>query len=168
MTTQISDHIKYNYNGKDRYSSSTPPILKVNKRQLVPVHERIVEAEYTEDNPDISSTACWRRYIASWEIKDNKLYLLNIKGRYKLLGEDPLFADWVNGTIYFFYGQKEYVFPIDISVVIYEKELQLILENGVLIEIKIEDAKKDLDVLEELRLLKECCYDEYECIVDEI
>ena len=43
------------------------------------------------------STACRRGYIGVWEIKDEKLYLANISGRYQLLADDPVLADWFTG-----------------------------------------------------------------------
>jgi hypothetical protein len=165
MTTQIPDCIKYN--GKNFYTATYPPIFDIKGRKIRIPNERIVVAEYTEDNPDISSTACWRKYIAYWEIKDHKIYLLKTKGRYKLLDDDPLFADWVNGTIRLSYG-KTYVFPFD-TIVIYEKELQLTLEHGVVIGKKIENAEEvEQSTLDYLQLLLEVHEDEYECIVDEI
>ena len=42
------------------------------------------------------SSACWRGYIGSWEIKDGKLYLLKLERDYELEGNEPLFADWVS------------------------------------------------------------------------
>ena len=48
----------------------------------------------------INSTACWRRYIGTWEIKDGRLFLNAVEGnQYKILGDEPLFADWVIGVL---------------------------------------------------------------------
>jgi hypothetical protein len=44
-------------------------------------------------------SACWRGYIGSWEIKDQRLYLVGLRGNYELRGEGPLFADWFTGTM---------------------------------------------------------------------
>src|SRR5262245_15493283 len=45
------------------------------------------------------STACWRQYRGSWEIKDGRLSLIAVEGRFELLGEGPLFADWFSGVL---------------------------------------------------------------------
>jgi hypothetical protein len=67
-------------------------------------HPRIVETEADEKEPDeisewIFSTACWRRYRGTWEIKDGKFYLVRLQGTYKLVGDDPLLADWFTGIL---------------------------------------------------------------------
>ena len=47
----------------------------------------------------LNSTACWRQYIGTWEIKDGKLYLVDIIGKYKKIGDEPIFADWFTGRL---------------------------------------------------------------------
>jgi len=49
------------------------------------------------------STACWRGYIATWEIKDGRLYLVELSDRhtYRLEGDEPLFAEWFSGALSF-------------------------------------------------------------------
>lgn len=42
------------------------------------------------------STACWRRYIGTWRIDGDRLYLVAVAGDYRLVGDEPLFADWVS------------------------------------------------------------------------
>ncbi|WOH37649.1 hypothetical protein RI844_20180 [Thalassotalea fonticola] len=61
----------------------------------VPKHDRIL---LTGDSSFYNS-ACWRAYVGTWEINEDKLFLVSIKGKYKLLGNPPLFADWYSGTI---------------------------------------------------------------------
>ena len=41
-------------------------------------HERIETGEWSSS--DLLSTACWRRYIGTWEIKDGRLYLNELVG----------------------------------------------------------------------------------------
>ena len=67
---------------------------------------------------DVQSTSNWKGYEASWEIKDNKLWLTafsaKIKGRQVVSkqlfkSELPCPATWVNGPLFFaddFYGQS--------------------------------------------------------------
>lgn len=47
----------------------------------------------------IGSTACWRGYVGTWEIRDKRLYLVKLQGRFVLDGDEPLFADWVHQTL---------------------------------------------------------------------
>lgn len=93
---------------------------------------RIVEL--TDDEIDkysiIFSTACWRQYGGTWEIKDNKLYLVNLDGRFKLTGKTPIFADWFTGTLIVPQGEMlEYVHMGYGSV--YEREVHIKVEKGI-------------------------------------
>ncbi len=45
------------------------------------------------------STACYRNYVATWEIIDDKLYLVKFHGVYRLGDDEPDFVDWYSGTI---------------------------------------------------------------------
>src|SRR4051812_9271097 len=45
------------------------------------------------------STGCWRGYIGTWEIKDGRFFLVGLRGIYKLLGKEPIFADWFTGVL---------------------------------------------------------------------
>src|ERR1700690_2290404 len=47
----------------------------------------------------VHSTACWRGYIGTWELKDGRFYLTNISGKYRVDGNDPVFADWFSGVL---------------------------------------------------------------------
>jgi len=58
----------------------------------------------------VETTACWRGYIGSWEIKDSRLYLIDIGGSYEdgspitLESLFPgffhrVFAHWYSGTL---------------------------------------------------------------------
>ncbi|MDT8322643.1 MAG: hypothetical protein RRA94_00925 [Bacteroidota bacterium] len=67
-------------------------------------HARIVElphwAEEEAEDAVIVSTACWRQYIATWEIRDGRLYLHSIRGRYALVGEERIWATWYSGDLH--------------------------------------------------------------------
>ena len=59
--------------------------------------------EITDDinmNSDLISTACYRGYLGTWEIIDNKLFLNQIEGRYKFKDNIPVFADWYTGELH--------------------------------------------------------------------
>jgi hypothetical protein len=45
------------------------------------------------------STACWRGYIGTWEVRDGLFYLKELEGRLRLAGDVPLLADWFSGVL---------------------------------------------------------------------
>lgn len=96
-------------------------------------------------------TACWRGYQGTWELKDNKLYLVDLTGRGaddKEVGMDYLFpnqkekfADWFSGEIRIQQGEQlEYVHMGYESV--YEKDLFLEFKDGVLVSENVVDNKE--------------------------
>ena len=139
MTAQIGD--KIHYKGM-RYSLSSEPLSafllknKINK--------------FNELN-----TACWRGYVAEWEVVDNKLYLVNIRFSYsprkkvtvktgdsltemdKLFpGQTKVHANWVSSTLIIKTGKLiEYIHMGYESI--YEIDIYLKFENGELIEERI-------------------------------
>jgi len=105
------------------------------------------------------STACYRGYFATWEINDGKIYLLDIEAPRPLSrkkqneskepvsamqklfpGQSNVFACWVNGMLKIQSGEIiEYVHDGYESV--YETDIILGFENGVLIDEKIVSNK---------------------------
>lgn len=88
------------------------------------------------------STACWRGYYGKWEIKDRKLYLIELEAyieEYKKVGlnylfpnQKEVFANWFNGEIRIPCGEMlEYVHMGYASL--YERDLFLVFENGILV-----------------------------------
>jgi hypothetical protein len=47
-----------------------------------------------------------RGYVASWKVKNEHLYLVELRGKYQLIGEEPLFADWVTTDLKIEHGQQ--------------------------------------------------------------
>jgi hypothetical protein len=37
--------------------------------------------------------------VGTWEVRDGQFFLVSIKGRVKLLGKEPLLADWFTGVL---------------------------------------------------------------------
>ena len=66
MTAQISDKILYK---NIRYSLSSEPLSAYLLKNKI-------------DKFNELNTACWRGYVAEWEVVDNKLYLVNIRFSY--------------------------------------------------------------------------------------
>lgn len=80
-----------------------------------------------------ASTACWREYYCTWEIADDRLYLVDVKGKYLIEGERPVFTFWYNGEIELPYGEiVEEHFDQEMDV-IYEGKVILTFDCGNLI-----------------------------------
>jgi len=83
----------------------------------------------------VKSTACYRGYVATWEIKDDKLYLIKLSSsNYELTQKTPVHADWVNDQLIFGNGNyklsSEYVHLYE-----FEYEVQITIENGLFVDI---------------------------------
>ena len=89
------------------------------------------------------STACWRGYYGSWEIRDNKLMLTSLKAyiegykevnlNYLFPDQTEVFANWFTGIIKIPHGEMiEYVHSGYESK--FEKERYLIIEEGNLVD----------------------------------
>lgn len=50
------------------------------------------------DSYDYFAT-CQGEHWSTWEIKDGGLWLIDIRGSLRLVGEEPLLATWITGTI---------------------------------------------------------------------
>ncbi len=105
------------------------------------------------------STACWKGYYARWEVKDNKLYLIEWTGyilNYKEVGMDYLFpnrgevlAEWFTGKIRCGVGQMlRYVHAGYLSP--FEGDMYLVFDKGVLVdEYTIWLTQEEIDIIEE-------------------
>ncbi len=96
-------------------------------------HTRIIETPHwqpeAEDDETITSTACWRGYLGTWEIRDERLYLLRLRGRLAITGDEPLFAAWYSGILHVPRGELlRYVHMGFASV--FEEELRITIEGG--------------------------------------
>lgn len=90
MTAQIRDRIKLDERVMWVCSHISVPLIRKRIRK---------NEDWDNTNYPFGSTACWREYIASWCIKDKKLYLTSIYGASKLDGDEPLFAEWFSCAI---------------------------------------------------------------------
>ena len=93
MTHQLHENIIYE--GKDVSMFSFPGFPEDHPRIIELTDKQI----WAKGEARRVSSACWRGYIGSWEIKDGKLYLLNLERNYDLEGDEPLFAEWVTGEL---------------------------------------------------------------------
>lgn len=104
-------------------------------------HPRIIKMDRGEDGKGlVYSTACWRGYIGTWEIRDDHFYLVNLSGKLRLRGDEPLLADWFSGTIRVPRGEiLEYVHMGFGSV--FEEELHVKIEKGKVVASRIVDNR---------------------------
>lgn len=115
-------------------------------------------APYLEHRKDMKfisgSTACWRGYQGKWEIKDNKLYLIEFNGSTLELGginlndlfpnQKEVLAYWFNGEIVIPQGYLlEYIHAGYDSL--YESDLILVFENGILVKQYEVDNRKEYE-----------------------
>lgn len=93
----------------------------------------------------IFSTACWRQYIGTWEVKDGHFYLTKIEGRFQLLGNEPLLADWFTGTLRIPRGKVLHYVHMGFGSV-FEEEIHIRIESGrVISERVIDNRGKPID-----------------------
>lgn len=127
MTAQARDSIIYK--GEKLFMASEPLNSFLKRRGDVRVYS--------------VSTMCWRGYLGSWEVKDNKLYLIGFSGNvigygkadldYLFPGQNAVFANWFSGEIRIQKGKLLRYVHMGYSS-IYENEIILVFEKGELIE----------------------------------
>lgn len=133
----------------------------------LPLFTNPLEQYFSESHPRpdslfcIASSACWRGYIATWELRSDSLFLRSIQVSYDgLLGAlhqaslvdlssviegasagGPVFAHWFSGTLYIPRGKMlEYVHMGYASL--FEKELFLEIRGGRLVRTRVLDNTK--------------------------
>ncbi len=131
-----------------------------------------LESYFTKDNPSpeftAPHTACWRGYVGTWEIRDNTLYLSDIKawmrnedGKAAPVGFEqvfpgktkPLKAEWFTGTLRIPQGKPIRYVHMGYQTV-YEVDLFLTIEAGKIIGRQMVDnrSKVPADVPAPLRI----------------
>ncbi len=134
MTAQV--HEKIRYQGKRMRLASCPHFPEDHQRIRHSSEKEVDNLAKDNKTEIIFSTACWREYIGSWSIRRGKLYLTKLEGRFRLEGNDALFADWFTGELRILNGKLlEYVHSGFNSV--YEQEIILTLEHGVVKETEV-------------------------------
>ena len=128
MTAQAGDILKFE--GKT-YSIASEPLYDYLNQKGV---------EFISLN-----TACWRGYIATWKIKNDKLFLIELEAYsedhnevdldFLFPGKNEVFAEWFTGEIRVPHGKLLQYFHIGYES-IYEKETYLYFKKGVLYDRK--------------------------------
>jgi hypothetical protein len=72
---------------------------------------------------------CRRGYIATWEVRDQRLWLLSLRGEYRVVGDEPLLADWISGQLRVPLGPALHYTNTAYRAV-YQRELHLALTAG--------------------------------------
>lgn len=138
MTAQV--HEKLIYKGEETSMAFCPPLPGDDPRI-----KKLNDEEIEASDSVIFSTACWREYIGTWEIKDGKFYLVDIIGRYKIVGNSPILADWFSGVIRIPRGEMLHYVHMGFGSV-YEEELHVKIEKGVIVKVKtIDNRDKKVD-----------------------
>ncbi|MDM8516537.1 hypothetical protein QUF76_10080 [Desulfobacterales bacterium HSG16] len=132
MTAQM--HEELILDGEKTSMAFCPP-LPENDSRLVALKD-----DELEDNGMFFSTACWRRYVGTWEIRGGKFYLVDINGIYKLSGTSQIFADWFTGTLRIPKGEiLQYVHMGYGSVFEYETHIKI--EKGIVTKSRVIDNR---------------------------
>jgi hypothetical protein len=141
MTAQI--HEELILEGKKTSMAFCPPIPTDH-----PKIKTVSEEEMLKKPGIFFSTACWRRYQGTWELKDGKFYLVKLEGRYKLNSWTRVFADWVTAVLRIPEGELLHYVHMGFGLV-YEFERHIKLENGIVVDERVRhNRKKDSDSLE--------------------
>ena len=85
-------------------------------------------------------TSCWRGYVGSWEIKNNKFFLRNLTGCFRLDSDMPIFADWFTGVLRVPRGERLVYIHMGFGS-IYEEELHIKIVNGCVVKTRVLDNR---------------------------
>jgi len=142
MTAQVREVL--HYNGEKYFLSSEP---------LKPLLE-IIGEDNPFPKPKVCSTACWRGYVGTWEIFEDKLFLVGIRGfpeESKELSLDNLFpnqnkvlAEWFTGEIKIPQGKMLHYEHMG-YMSIFEKDLFFDFEKGTLVRKREVDNTENFD-----------------------
>jgi len=137
MDRQVGDNLIYEGN---TYQLLGEEVLPENDNRVIELtDEQCKSLEFDVTN----TTACMRGYKSSWEIKKDRLYLICIKGRYKLTTADPVLADWYTDVIIIPTGKRLHK-DIETQLSdIYEGEIHLHVEKGIVISSETIDRREE-------------------------
>ncbi|MDP1947097.1 MAG: hypothetical protein Q8L77_06310 [Nitrospirota bacterium] len=120
-------------------------------------HPRITLCLPMTDSPDDSYAyfaTCLGTYWSTWKIKDGCLWLTEIRGSLRLVGEKPLQATWITGTIQAslandIRSHNDYAYR-------YEEEMLITIQQGLVqdstVDVRVNNQGRALDSEEWFRL----------------
>lgn len=156
MTTQIPDTVIIN----DISFNIDRPIDCIIKEDISPLN-KYLEQYHPNLKFDIQASCCWRGYIATWEIKDDCLYLKGINGKinnlnvelYQLFKSKEIKAVWFTGSIRIAIGTVNYIIShTGYTSTISPKNIDFYIKNGKVVEIILEETvynEDNLNILSE-------------------
>jgi hypothetical protein len=132
MTARV--HERLILDGEATFMACCPPLPEG--------HPRIVELNTPDAQGDLNlfSTACWRGYRGSREVKDGRLYPTGLGGKLRLQGTEPLFAEWFSGILWMPRGEMIQYIHVGFGTV-YEQELLVRIEDGVVTDSRLVDNR---------------------------
>jgi hypothetical protein len=124
---------------------ATCPELPVYSSQILELHEDEIARVF-------NSSACWRQYVGTWKISDNKLYLIGVEGKYNLSENKPIFTYWFSGLLKIQQGNiLKYVHAGYAST--YERELHITVEKGLVTKkVNFKNQKPSPPVIDDIPL----------------
>ncbi|MGL4229209.1 MAG: energy transducer TonB [Tannerellaceae bacterium] len=141
------------------YATAQAPDYLIYKGDTLAIYSNPLESFFAKegrrdrifDKYGYKSTACWRGYIGYWELRNDSLFLVEVRGKstnidLSLIFKDRetdhgIFADWVDSPITSPYGRLLLNIH-DGYKSIYEFEREFFFKQGVLTEIKEYDNSK--------------------------
>lgn len=137
MTKQLNEILFYNGHKYILYSEPLRKYLKKSK---------------TKPNFRFLGSNCWRGYLATWSIDDNKLFLVAIDAEHPdgtkvklsdifLLDEKKVFAVWFTGELILPLGNILHFSPT-MCFNYYERYMILTIKQGILISSREEENKE--------------------------
>ena len=116
----------------------------------IPPEEWSCNTNESEEFPDIfNSSACWRGYIGTWEIKDGKFFLNKLVGHIKLAKNEPIHATWFTGVLKVPQGKLVHYVHMGFGS-LYEKELHIKIEAGMVTEQRVIDNAEKIKKLKNM------------------
>jgi hypothetical protein len=158
LTAQVYERLILN--GKETDMSFCPPLPEGNPRIVTLSDEEARQRVNAPGSPTyqsmvLNSTACWRHYRGCWEVKDGRFYLTALEGKYRLVGTEPLLADWFTGVIRIPRGKLLHYVHMGFGSV-YEEELHIKIVRGIVTKTRtIDNREKKLGKLDELDIVRE-------------
>jgi len=134
MTAQIHENLILD---GERTSMAFCPPLPEN-------HPRIVGVGFEEairSSRWVFSTACWRNYVGTWEIRGGRFYLVSLGGTRKLLGSEPLLANWFSGVLRIPRGEVLLYVHMGFGSV-FEEELHVRVYKGSVLKSRVIDNRR--------------------------
>ncbi len=85
-------------------------------------------------------SSCWRGYQGTWEIRDDRFYLVEVAGTPSYMGRAPILADWFTGVLRIPRGEMLAYRHMGFASQ-YEAELHIKVERGVVKERRLLSAR---------------------------